>query len=124
MTDLTLELADSVDAKVEARFTTDEPRKAKLYVDGEPIGTEKTGRSFPAGNALPTHHVGTNLGQAIDGGAGVNQLRLTSEQATRYRQFRSTAEGSTECAYTGCDNEAHMLGSAGPVCREHYDDLS
>jgi hypothetical protein len=121
---LTLELADQVDAKVEARFTTDEPRKAKLYVDGEHIGTEKTRRSFPAGSVLPTHNVGDDLGKAIDGGAGVSQLSLTSEQADRYRRFRNAAEDTKECIMDGCHKPAHMLASAGPACRAHYDDLS
>jgi len=121
---LTLELADQVDAKVEARFTTDEPRKAKIYVDGEHIGTEKTGRSFPAGNVLSTRDVKNDLGEAIDGGGGVTQISLSSDQADRYRRFRSAAEDTKECIMDGCHKPAHIQASAGPACRDHYDDLS
>lgn len=121
---LTLEVASSVDAKVEARFTADSPRTAQLYVNDEHIGAEQTGRSFPAGNVLPTRNVGQDLGRAIDGAGPVGQLSLTSEQASQYRNFRSVAEGSEECAFEGCHRAARMVASAGPACQKHYDELS
>jgi hypothetical protein len=123
MEDLTLELADSVPAKVEARFTVEEPREAKLFVDGQHIGSEKVGRSFPTGNVLPTHHTSQELGDAIDGGGPIGQLSLTGEQSEKYRHFRNAAEGADECVYEGCHQQAHMLADQGPSCTEHYHEL-